>query len=126
MFHIPLQALSINQAHAGKRYKSNLYRQYQQDVNLYLATLDLPKIEPKKPFFVYYVFGIPRLQDCTNGIKLFEDLLADHLGVNDRDAMMVVAEKIVTKKSDCFIQFDIFNTRHELLHAITNGEAPVV
>lgn len=118
MYHIPVQALSQNQAWKGRRYKSPEYRQYQQIINAYLKTLQLPKIKPKEEYFLYYEFGIPTRQDASNCVKLFEDILSDHLGTNDRYVTEFFARKVVTKREDCYIKFNIFTSSYDLLQAI--------
>ena len=120
MYYIPIQPLSQNLAWAGKRYKSKKYRQYEKDINTYLHTLPLPKIKPKTKFYIFFEFGIPQKQDCTNGIKLLEDLIADFLGINDRDVMALYVRKIPTKKTDSFIKFNIFEDEYNLIRALTD------
>lgn len=124
MFHIPIQALSYNQAHKGKRYKSPDYRQYQQIIHAHLLALkpQLPKIKPKQDYYLHFVFGIPYRQDASNGIKIFEDILSDCLGVNDRDVKALFCRKVVTKKEDCFIKFDVFTEEYDLLRSINDEE----
>ena len=119
MFEIPIQPLSQNLAWgSGRRYKSKPYREYEVQIKKYLKKLHLPKIKPKEPFYLYFEFGIPYMQDLTNGTKLIEDLIADYLGINDRDVMAVYLRKIKCKKSDCFIRFNIFLSEYELMQAI--------
>ena len=118
MYHIPIKPLTQNQAWKGRRYKSAAYKQYEKDVNLYLNTLQLPKVIPKEPFHLYLEFGTTKGQDCSNSIKLFEDILCKHLGVNDNCVMSIFARKIVTKKTDRFIRFNIFEHEYDLIQAI--------
>ena len=119
MYTIPIQALSQNQAWSGRRLKSRAYKQYENDLKTYLLTLDLPKLKPKQPYYLFLIFGIPKQQDCSNGIKLFEDILSDFLGINDRDVGSLYVRKEVTKKSDCFIKFNIFDNEYDLIRTIT-------
>ena len=119
MFYIPIQALSLNQAlGGGRRFKSKLYRDFEPVVKQYLATLHLPKVNPNEPFYLYFEFGLPRVQDLSNSIKIFEDLMADHLGVNDRDVMAIYCRKIKSAKKDCYIKFNIFHSEHQLIQSV--------
>ena len=122
MYHIPVQALSQNQAWKGRRYKSPEYRQYQQTINAYLKTLQLPKLKPKEEYFLLYEFGIPTRQDASNCVKLFEDILSDHLGTNDRYVMQFHCRKVITKREDCYIKFDVFTCPYEFDRACSNTE----
>ena len=54
MFEIEMQPLSINQAYAGKRYKTADYKQYEKKLMGYFKTLDLPKILQKEKFCICY------------------------------------------------------------------------
>ena len=119
MFEIPIQPLSQNLAWGGgRRYKSKPYREYEKAINAYLEQLHLPSIKQKQPFYLYFEFGIPYIQDCTNGVKILEDLISNHMKVNDRDVMAVYVRKVKCKKLDCFIRFNIFLSEHELIQAI--------
>ena len=118
MYKLDIQALSQNMAWVGKRYKSKAYRQYQQDVKTYLLTFDLPKIEPKEPFYLWFEFGLPSRCDLSNCIKLLEDIIADHLGVNDRDTMKLHGQKVITKRSESYIKFDIFTDKQSFSQRI--------
>ena len=118
MYHIPIQALSQNQAWKGKRYKSPEYRQYQQSINAYLTMLHLPKLKPKEDYYLYYEFGIPTRQDASNCVKLFEDILSDHLGTNDRYVSGFYCRKVITRKEDCYIKFNVFTNEYDLIQAI--------
>ena len=62
------------------------------------------------------------MQDCTNGVKLFEDLVANHLGINDRDMMAIYVRKVKRKKVDCFIRFAVVKNEYDLIKIITEEE----
>ena len=120
MHKIPIQPLSINKAYFGKRIKTKDYREYEVVLHAFFKTLDLPKIEKKERFYLYLEFGATYRQDCSNGVKLFEDCLCKFLGVDDRDVMAIFIRKVITKKVDSFIKFNIFATEHELIRAVSD------
>ena len=120
MFEIPISPLSVNQALAGKRYKTAAYKTYETELSVYFKKLDLPKIRPKDPFYLYFEFGTISRQDLSNNLKLLEDCICRYLGVDDRYVMSIYCRKIITKKVDAFIRFNIFGSEHELITAITN------
>ena len=70
-----------------------------------------------EPFYLYLEFGVPKQQDASNGIKLFEDVLCTHMGLNDRNVMAIFLRKVVTKRKECYIRFDIFEHEYDLYHA---------
>ena len=118
MYVIPLCPLSQNQAWKGKRYKSSDYKQYEKDVTTYLLTLDLPKVKQKEKIYLLFEFGTVSRQDLSNNLKLLEDIICRYLGIDDRYTMAIFCRKVITKKVDSFIKFNIFLTEHELLEAI--------
>ena len=123
MFEIPIQPLSQNLAWgSGRRYKSKKYHEYETAIKAYLKKLHLPSIKHKDPFYLYLEFGIPYMQDCTNGVKIFEDLVANYLGINDRDMMAIYVRKVKCKKPDCFIRFAIVKNEYDLIKIINNEE----
>ena len=117
MYQIDIQPLSVNRAFQGRRYKTPEYRDYTMVVNALLAKFQLPRIPKGEPFYLYLEFGIGKLQDASNGIKLFEDVLCEHMGINDRNVMGLFVRKVVTKKRDCYIRFNIFEHEYDLYHA---------
>ena len=123
MFYIPMQALSQNIAHGGKgrRFKSKPYREYEIKIKAYLKKLRFPSIKPKEPFYLYFEFGIPYMQDLSSRTKCYEDILCDHLGINDRDVKGIYLRKIECKKSDCFIRFAIVKSEYKLIELINKG-----
>ena len=118
MYQIDIQPLSVNRAFQGRRYKTPEYNQYSIVINAFLARLQLPRIPDGQPFYLYLEFGISKLQDASNGIKLFEDVLCSHMGINDRNVMALFVRKVVTKKKDCYIRFNIFEHEYDLHEAI--------
>jgi len=104
MIHLPIKALSVNVGFKGKRYKTPEYKQYERNVLLLL-----PKIEVgKAPYKLYIEFGLSsRLQDLDNGIKFLQDCLVKKYGFDDRDIYELHAKKIITKKGEEFIKFNL-------------------
>ena len=115
MYKIPIKPLSNNQAWQGKRYKTKKYLQYQEDLRIYLKTLNLPRLEKKQNFWVYYRFGTNKLQDYDNSIKSFQDILCGELRIDDRYILGAFIEKEVVKKGSEFIKFEVFSSIEELL-----------
>lgn len=120
MFEIPISPLSQNMAWAGRRYKTQDYKDYDAELSAYFKKLNLPKLKPKEPFYLFFEFGTVSRQDLSNNLKLAEDILCRYLGVDDRNTMSIYCRKIVTKKVDGFIRFNIFLSEYDLIKAITD------
>ena len=118
MFQINTKPLSQNQAWKGKVYKSKAYKDYEQIIKVHLMTFKLPRIRPNTPFYLFLEFGTPRYQDCSNSIKLAEDIICRHLGVNDNYVMAIFSRKVITKKQDSYIRFNIFEQQSDFLKTI--------
>ena len=112
MFTIEIQALSVNIV------STSMKREYKQYIAGQLGLLDLPNIQPKEQFFLFIEFGIPTRQDCSNGIKVFEDCICNHLGINDRNMMALFVRKVIVPKSNTYIKFNIFEYEYDLIQAI--------
>lgn len=105
MNKLNIKPLSVNQAwRGGKRYRTNEYNNYKKTLELILPKLKIPegKLE------VYYKFGVsnPR-QDWDSAIKQFQDCLQDVYGFDDNIIYRAVVDKVITKKGQEFIEFEI-------------------
>ena len=79
--------------------------------------MDLPVIKPKEKIYLLFEFGTVSRRDLSNNLKLLEDIICRYLGIDDRYTMAIFCRKIITKKIDSFIKFNIFLTEHELLRS---------
>jgi Holliday junction resolvase RusA-like endonuclease len=104
MHTINIKPLSVNQAWQGKRFKTNLYKQYEHDVLLLLPKIKI--VQP--PYRLNIVVGFSnKASDIDNVLKPFLDILQKKYGINDKHIEVLHIEKqIVTKKND-FISFEI-------------------
>lgn len=103
---IKIKPLSANTAWQGKRFKTQAYKDYEQEL-LYI----LPKITvPKGNLRVIYKFGLSNKQaDGDNCIKQFQDILSKKYGFNDNQIYKWEVEKIDCKKGNEFIEFYILS-----------------
>jgi Holliday junction resolvase RusA-like endonuclease len=104
MHKINIKPLSVNQAWQGKRFKTNLYKQYEHDVLLLLPQIKI--VDP--PYRLNLIVGFSnKASDLDNILKPFLDILQKKYGINDKHIEVLHIEKqIVTKKND-FISFEI-------------------
>lgn len=121
MFNIPIKPLSQNLAWTGKKYRTQAYRDYKMALKTYFLTLPLPTLKANDPIYLIMEFGTTRSQDCSNNIKLFEDCLCEHLGINDRQVMSLFARKVYTSRKNSFIKFNIFNNEYDFLKSIIDN-----
>jgi len=104
-FRIPVAPLSVNQCWQGQRFKTPTYKKFESDM---LSML--PKIErfPVAPFILKYSFGFSNiLSDLDNPVKPFTDILQKKYKFNDKDIFKLMVEKIMVKKGEEFIDFEL-------------------
>ena len=114
MTKIFIKPLSVNEAWKGRRFKTDSYKSYW---NQLLFTL--PKIKlPEAPYEAFYTFGLSCVQsDTDNCVKPMQDILAKKYGFNDKMIFRIVVEKIKVDKGKEFIQFEFkhYEKAHESL-----------
>lgn len=107
---VDIKPMSVNQAWQGKRFKTPLYKSYEAE--LYLK---LPKmVIPDGDLSVVYTFGVSSpLSDWDNPIKPFQDVLQKKYDFDDRRIMSAIVEKVLVKKGQEFVEFEIKEKEHE-------------
>lgn len=105
MFHtVKIKPLSANKLWQGRRFKTQEYKSYREELLCLLPNIEVPKTNIK----LILEFGVSTpLADVDNLIKGFGDSLQDKYGFNDREITMIVATKKVVKKGDEYISFKI-------------------
>ena len=101
---VNIKPLSSNEAWQGKRFKTQKYKKYEQEL-LFI----LPKFEvPKGQIRIDYIVGYSNVQsDIDNFLKSFQDVLQKKYGFNDNMIYHVQITKQIVKKGEEFIDFDI-------------------
>jgi Holliday junction resolvase RusA-like endonuclease len=104
MHTINIKPLSVNQAWQGKRFKTNLYKQYEHDVLLLLPKIKI--VQP--PYRLNIVVGFSnKASDIDNVLKPFLDILQKKYGINDKHIEVLHIEKQIVTKKNNFISFEI-------------------
>lgn len=68
----------------------------------------LPYAEvPKGAIRARYIFGVSRASDIDNLVKAFQDALAEKYGFNDNRIYFLEVQKVVVKKGEEFIDFEL-------------------
>lgn len=104
MYHLKIKPLSLNCAYRGRRFETQLLRDFKKEV-FYLA----PKIKiPDCKLEVHYRFGVSSKNcDADNNVKAFQDAISTKYGFNDKQIYKISVEKIDVCKGEEFIDFEI-------------------
>jgi Holliday junction resolvase RusA-like endonuclease len=102
MIKINVTPLSVNNAWKGRRFKTEAYKVFEQEVYYLLPRLEVPDAKLK----VHYRFGLSdKRSDGDNCIKQFQDILSKKYNFNDNKIYKWVVEKVDVPKGNEFIEF---------------------
>ena len=118
MHSIQIKPISVNEAYKGRRFKTPAHKLFNDKVDILLKKMRLPKIKPREPLYIIYRFYTSAAQDYDNNIKCFQDRLMQRLKTDDRYIYGAFIEKIVTKRGEEKIEFEIFKKKTLFLEAI--------
>ena len=111
MQKIQIKPLSVNKAWKGRRFPSEEYKEYTQEVLMRLRFIEVPK---KTRLTLIIWSGVSsNSSDASNLIKLFEDILCKKFGHDDRWHYSVVVHKKIVPKGKEYIAFDIHQQTQE-------------
>ena len=103
MSRLDIKPLSVNQAWQGRRFKTEKYKKYIDEVLLLL-----PKNQyiPDCEISLYLAFGFSsKASDFDNPVKCFVDCLQKKYGFNDNKIKRCLIEVESVKKGGEFIDF---------------------
>lgn len=104
MVKIDIKALSVNEAWQGRRFKTEKYKQFCDDISLLLPKF----VIPESPLQLAIEFGFSnKLSDIDNCLKPFIDCLVKKYGFDDREIYFLLVKKTIVKKGTEFIKFKI-------------------
>ena len=102
---IQIKPLSVNEAWQGRRFKTNLYKMYENAVSLLLPSdYSIPKA--KLELWVEWGFSSDA-SDIGNPEKLFTDILSKKYGFNDKKFYGMHLKKVIVEKGKEYIRFRI-------------------
>lgn len=105
---VNIKPLSSNEAWQGKRFKTQKYKKYEQELLLILPKCEVPKGKIK----IDYIVGYSNMQsDIDNFLKSFQDVLQKKYGFNDNMIYHIQIIKQIVKKGSEFIDFEISELR---------------
>lgn len=101
---IPIKALSNNQAWAGRRFKSAMYKQYEKDVDKLLPRAKKTLTGEVEIHYTFYIKNYG-MTDVDNLIKETQDILVKKGYItDDRKIVFLSAEKIKSNDEKIEIQ----------------------
>lgn len=103
MIRINYKPLSVNECFKGRRFKTDKYKVYEQNLLFLLPKLKIPEGKLK----ITYRFGLSKLADIDNPVKNFTDILQKKYGFNDRYVYEMHIYKEDAIKGNEFIEFKI-------------------
>ena len=110
--HLKIKTVSTNAMYRGRRYKSKEARQFEHDIALLLAVKARNTL-PDGELCVHYRFGTSRRKDTDNNIKLLQDAICKHYGIDDSRFAAHTAVRVPVKKGEEFVTFCITPYRKE-------------
>lgn len=104
MVKVDIKALSVNEAWAGRRFKTPKYKKFERDLLFLLPEIVLPK----PPYQIYFQFGFSNeASDWDNPIKPLQDVLQKRYGFNDKLVHRGIVDKVKVKKGEEYLKFSI-------------------
>lgn len=101
---VDIKPLTVNQAWQGKRFKTPVYKAYEQELLLKLK----PLCVPEGKLMLVATFGLSsKLSDWDNPVKPFQDCLQKKYGFDDRRIYEAHVKKVDVKKGEEFIEFEL-------------------
>ena len=101
---LDIKPLSVNDAWKGRRFKSDRYKKFQNDVCRLLGPMEIPEGE----IVLHLEWGFSsRGSDVDNPIKPFTDCLQNKYGFNDNRIVEMHVKKVKVKKGQEYIKFSI-------------------
>lgn len=104
MIGIKIKPVSVNDVWQGKRYKTALYKTYEEELLYLLPNLDIPKAD----LCINLEWGFSsKASDIDNPIKPFLDVLQKKYGFDDKHIFELNVRKKICKKGAEYIMFNI-------------------
>ena len=106
VFKLNEKPLSVNEAWQGKRFKTPIYKTYEETI---LLTMPKGKIDAEQMLRVEFFFGFSnKASDLDNPVKLLLDIAQKKYGFNDKNVFELNVRKCIVKQGEEFIQMGIY------------------
>jgi len=115
MNEIKIKPLSVNEAWAGRRFKSEKYKKFQFELINKIQKLQLPKGD----ILAFYEFGFSnKASDWDNPIKPIQDILQRKLKFNDSRIYLGLGHKVIVKKGEEYIKYSFTEYTEDKINKI--------
>lgn len=105
-FKLNEKPLSVNEAWQGKRFKTPIYKSYEEAI---LLTMPKGKVDSEEMLRIEFFFGFSnKASDLDNPVKLLLDLAQKKYCFNDKNVFELNVRKCIVKKGEEFIQMGIY------------------
>jgi Holliday junction resolvase RusA-like endonuclease len=105
-FKLNEKPLSVNEAWQGKRFKTPIYKSYEETI---LLTMPKGKVDLDEMLRIEFFFGFSnKASDLDNPVKLLLDIAQKKYGFNDKNVFELNVRKCIVKKGEEFIQMGIY------------------
>jgi Holliday junction resolvase RusA-like endonuclease len=105
-FKLNEKPLSVNEAWQGKRFKTPIYKSYEETI---LLTMPKGKVDLEEMLRIEFFFGFSnKASDLDNPVKLLLDIAQKKYGFNDKNVFELNVRKCIVKKGEEFIQMGIY------------------
>lgn len=109
---INIKPLSVNEAWKGRRFKTDKYKAYEQELMFILPN---DAYIPENEIVLCLIFGFSsKLSDFDNPVKPFVDCLQKKYKFNDRMIKRCLIDVIEVKNGEEFIDFVMDDYRNEI------------
>lgn len=105
MIELKIKPLSVNQAWQGKRFKTEEYKKYENDMLLMLPKKKIDNTKMLQLNIIVMYSSV--LSDIDNFLKPFLDILQKKYSINDKNIYRLVIDKVIVKKNEEGIRFEI-------------------
>lgn len=105
MNYLKIKPLSTNQAWQGRRFKTNNYKDYEEELLYILPRLNIPK-DTQLSLTIEAGFS-SNSSDLSNILKQFEDIICKKYGLNDKWNYQIHMYKKLVAKGEDYIAFDL-------------------
>ena len=119
MHSVKIKPLSVNQAWQGRRFKTDKYKAYCNQVPLLLPRD--PGITPGKLILVLRLYFSSVKSDWDNPIKPLQDIICKHYGIDDKKIYMAIVEKTIVKRREDRVEFEFYPYREGVFDECRNA-----
>jgi Holliday junction resolvase RusA-like endonuclease len=108
---INIKPLSVNDAWKGRRFRTDEYKAYAEELSLKLKPMEVP--DGKLRLVITFGFS-SKGSDYDNPIKPFQDVISKYYGFNDNKIYEAGQIKKIVPKGDEYIDFSLTELKEDI------------